>query len=258
MHRIDPRDFGLILLRQDHMADAASLHCPNCGAITSTDAQRCPYCSARLATISCPSCFALMFDSAAYCERCGVRRERVAEEGGGAPCPGCGTALDRVAIGSTELFECAECDGVWVAADVFERICSDRESQAAVLHRGTRAQQPVGSGPVRYRRCLACGTMMNRVNFGKVSGTIVDVCRGHGTFLDRGELQQIVRFIHGGGLEQARERQIQELREQERRLRELELKAARDRSKTDPHTTIHVSGESPGQAIVDLLKMLKG
>ena len=239
------------------MADAASLHCPNCGAVAATDAQRCPYCSARLATISCPSCFALMFDSAAYCERCGARRARTAEdEGGGAPCPGCGSALDRVAIGSTEMFECASCDGVWIAADVFERMCSDRESQAAVLHRATGSRS-VPVGPVRYRRCLTCGTLMNRVNFGKVSGTIVDVCRGHGTFLDRGELQQIVRFIHGGGLEQARARQIQELREQEQRLRALELKAARDRGRTDPHTAIDITGESPGQAIASLLQLLK-
>jgi hypothetical protein len=28
--------------------------------------------------------------------------------------------------------------------------------------------------------------MMNRVNFGRLSGTVVDVCRGHGTYLDAG------------------------------------------------------------------------
>jgi Zn-finger nucleic acid-binding protein len=154
------------------------------------------------------------------------------------------------------MLECAGCDGVWVAADVFERICSDRESQAAVLHRAAGAR-PVAPGPVKYRRCLTCSTVMNRVNFGKVSGTIVDVCRGHGTFLDRGELQQIVQFIHGGGLEQARQRQIDELREQERRLRALELKAARDRGKSDPHTAIDISGESPAAAILHVLARLK-
>ena len=37
--------------------------------------------------------------------------------------------------------------------------------------------------------------MMNRVNFGRLSGTIVDVCKGHGTFLDPGELHRIVEFI---------------------------------------------------------------
>ena len=117
--------------------------------------------------------------------------------------------------------------------------------------RGLRRKKEAG------RRAQVAGPRSVASRSGKVSGTIVDVCRGHGTFLDRGELQQIVRFIHGGGLEQARARQIQELREQEQRLRALELKAARDRGRTDPHTAIDLTGESPGQAIVSLLKMLK-
>ncbi len=49
--------------------------------------------------------------------------------------------------------------------------------------------------PIHYRPCIACGKMMNRVNFGRVSGTVIDVCRGHGTFLDAGELHAIVTFI---------------------------------------------------------------
>ena len=32
--------------------------------------------------------------------------------------------------------------------------------------------------------------MMNRMNFGRLSGTVVDVCSGHGTFLDAGELHR--------------------------------------------------------------------
>ena len=60
---------------------------------------------------------------------------------------------------------------------------------------------------------------MNRLNFERVSGTVIDVCRGHGTFLDRGELHQIASFIQGGGLTRARQRQIDELKEEEQRLR---------------------------------------
>ena len=59
---------------------------------------------------------------------------------------------------------------------------------------------------------------MNRLNFGRLSGTVVDVCKGHGTFLDAGELHAIVSFIQGGGLDRARQRQIEELKEEQRRL----------------------------------------
>ena len=48
---------------------------------------------------------------------------------------------------------------------------------------------------------------MNRVNFGKVSGVIVDVCKLHGTWFDAGELTRVVAFAAGGGLERTRARE---------------------------------------------------
>ena len=238
--------------------DASSLHCPNCGAIVDPQARRCPYCEARLATISCPSCFALMFDTAAYCPKCGTRRARVAGETTSARCPDCGNELQRIELEKEALLECGACDGVWVEADVFERICTDREAQAAVLHRFARTQ-PVAIKQVRYRRCVQCGQMMNRVNFGRISGAIVDVCRGHGTFLDPGELHQIVQFIHGGGLDRARERRIEDLKEQEQRLRARERRASRDRGAADPHSTLGFSaGELSTSALVDLIRKMGG
>jgi Zn-finger nucleic acid-binding protein len=136
--------------------------------------------------------------------------------------------MDALAIGKTPLLECPTCDGIWVDADVFERLCADRESQAAVLPRLTRTPGTKGVQPVRYRPCVRCGKMMNRVNFGSISGAVVDVCKGHGTFLDAGELHQIVTFIQSGGLDRARARQLEDLKEEQRHLRDMERKAARE------------------------------
>jgi Zn-finger nucleic acid-binding protein len=238
------------------MSDASSLHCPNCGASVDPDARRCPYCRARLATVSCPSCFALMFEGAAYCPKCGHRRARVDAETTAAKCPGCGGDLQRVELEATALLECRACDGVWLEADEFERLCTDQASQAAVLHRFT-APRPPGAERVRYRRCARCGKMMNRVNFGRLSGTIVDVCKGHGTFLDPGELHQIVEFIHAGGLDRARAQQIEEMKEQERRLHAQEAKAARERGAADPHAALDFSGKLPAEALIKLITLMR-
>lgn len=179
-----------------------------------------------------------MFDGAVYCPSCGARRARA--EGGArqAPCPACKGAMRELAIGDTALLECARCHGTWVDAKTFEHICASQDAQAAVLHRwshepsrsagqttraGGSGAKPPKEIDVRYRKCVACGTMMNRMNFGRLSGTIVDVCRGHGTYLDRGELHAVVRFIEGGGLDRARERQLEDLKEQEQRLRQAQL-----------------------------------
>jgi Zn-finger nucleic acid-binding protein len=208
--------------------DARSLRCPHCGAASRSGAQRCAYCRARLATVSCPSCFALMFEDAPFCERCGARRSR-REEPATARCPACRGGMQSVAVGAVTMIECVSCDGLWVDAEAFERMCADRESQAAVLHRGD-ARAPALEKRVSYRPCVRCGTMMNRVNFARLSGTILDVCKGHGTFLDQGELQAIVAFIQAGGIERARQRQIDDLKEQEMRLRAQESRLGVARS----------------------------
>jgi len=127
-------------------------------------------------------------------------------------------------VGAVDILECGACDGTWIEAATFERLCADRDAQSAVVHTKTATAPKPDLRPDRiyYRPCLRCGKLMNRVNFGLVSGAIVDVCKGHGTFLDRGELHQVVRFILDGGLNRMREVKRQALVDEEHRLRDLE------------------------------------
>ncbi len=220
------------------------------------DARRCPYCKARLATISCPGCFALIFEGAAFCPKCGARRARTETEATGARCPACRNVLEQVAIGATSLLECPRCDGVWVDAEAFEQICADRESQAAVLYRWTTTPRPVAAGAVRYRPCVRCGKMMNRMNFGRLSGTIVDVCRGHGTFLDTGELHAVVTFVQQGGLERMRAREIDDLKEEQRRLKDVQSDATRRAHNSDARLELGARGLDPSH-ILEFFDWLK-
>src|SRR4029078_76242 len=98
-------------------------------------------------------------------------------------------------------------------------MCANREAQPRVLER-RRSTVPADARrtPIHYRPCLVCGKMMNRVNFGRVSGTVIDVCRGHGTFLDAGELHAIATFIMDGGLDLARQREKDDLVDERHRL----------------------------------------
>jgi Zn-finger nucleic acid-binding protein len=233
------------------MADASSLHCPNCGAAVGHDGGRCPYCQARLATVSCPACFARMFAGASFCQNCGAARTRTEGEATALACPGCRGRLANVTLGTTSLLECESCDGVWIDATAFERLCTDRESQAAVLHRQGRRGAAAAETRVRYRPCARCGKMMNRVNFATLSGAVVDVCKGHGTFLDAGELHQIVGFIRDGGLDRARARQREDRRDEQRRARDEQRQAARE-DRRHPG-----SGRTVDTALVDFLDSLR-
>jgi Zn-finger nucleic acid-binding protein len=136
--------------------------------------------------------------------------------------------MQWVRVGNVDLLECGSCDGTWLEAAAFERLCADRESQAAVVHNAPEQPAPPNKPPerVRYRPCPRCGKLMNRLNFGRLSGAVVDVCRGHGTFLDRGELHQVIRFIQQGGLDRAREVAREQLRDEERRVRDAQYRQA--------------------------------
>jgi Zn-finger nucleic acid-binding protein len=233
-------------------SSAESLHCPNCGGPAAPGDAACKYCHAELATVSCPKCFALMFDGAIYCPKCGAKRARAVGVTRSAPCPSCRTPMREVQVGQIEMIECGKCGGVWVDAATFEHVCADAETQAAVLHYWQEAPPRRVETAVRYRPCVSCGAMMNRINFGKLSGTVVDVCKGHGTFLDAGELHQVVAFIRDGGLERARRRQLEDLKEEEGRLRGLQQKAIHDAGKAD------ISGwdVADGGDVLSLLKHL--
>jgi Zn-finger nucleic acid-binding protein len=208
--------------------DAGSLHCPNCGAAAGLDSKECPYCHAPLATMSCPSCFNRVFVGAAYCPHCGSHTSRQTDgETAAEKCPRCKVPMTIVSVGSMALAECGTCKGVWVDADAFDRLCGDREAQAAVIHgnalkAGPATPPATSAEKFSYRPCPRCSKMMNRVNFAKYSGVVLDVCRAHGTYFDRDELHRVVAFIQAGGLDRARARDREALEEAERRLRSLQ------------------------------------
>src|SRR5690606_35474955 len=146
----------------------------------------------------------------------------------GSACPACSGDMSWVTVGTADLLECSACEGTWVEAETFERIYADRESQAAQLHpRQAPARPPAAITAVGYRPCPRCAALMNRVNFGRTSCAIVDVCRGHGTFLDRGDLDHIVRFIGEGGMDRARLAERERLADERRRLQDVERMHAR-------------------------------
>jgi hypothetical protein len=57
---------------------------------------------------------------------------------------------------------------------------------------------------------------MNRVNYARRSGVVLDVCKAHGLWFDRDELRRVLAFIAGGGLDRAREREMEDLKEARR------------------------------------------
>ena len=201
-----------------------------------------------------------MFTGSRHCPGCGAQAERAEVQTTDArQCPRCRINLEAVAVGTISLRECARCGGLWMDAAAFERICADREQQAAVLGAplaklANAAGSKEDSGHVRYVPCPECAQLMNRVNFARCSGVVVDVCKGHGTWFDRDELQRIIEFVRAGGLSVSRAREVEQLAEERRRLRQQQLAATDTDSLLGLRDETHQSSASA--AARELLKIL--
>lgn len=206
-----------------------SLNCPNCGAGVASNSIQCGFCSSRLKTMACPKCFGLMFIGSEHCSHCGAKalaaEVSLPEKPGN--CPRCKSGLTGLRVGDIVIRECSKCAGLWSDPSTFESICADGEKQSAVLSFAA-AQAKLTGNPARisYVPCPDCAQLMNRSNFARSSGVIIDHCKQHGVWFDAEELPKIISFIRQGGMEKARRREKLEIKEERDRLRDEQLRSA--------------------------------
>ncbi len=211
-------------------SEAGMLLCPFCGGPCASDARACPHCDVELASVRCPHCYALHFSGARFCAHCGKELElEPLLDATDAPCPRCHKPL-RVAMGSNAdlgsgaIHECVGCGGLFVDARTLAEIVARESDPArrsgllATLGPPVHARPGALEADVHYLQCPVCHTYMNRQNFGKRSGVIVDVCREHGTWFDAGELTRAIDFVAEGGLAAAEKKQAEEEAEHKKEL----------------------------------------
>lgn len=201
--------------------EVSPLRCAACGAPVGEPDIRCPYCHAELATVACPKCFAIASVTAHFCPGCGtplIEAQPVSE--GPLPCPACSQPMPARALAGTSLHACEACGGIWLQERVLEHIVGSREERTVLLSGLPETTLAAPKQDIRYRPCPMCRKLMNRQNYAKVSGVIVDTCRDHGTWFDRDELRRILAFVEGGGLSKLRARELQELKDAQERQQE--------------------------------------
>jgi Zn-finger nucleic acid-binding protein len=204
-----------------------SLNCPNCGAAVSSDRTQCEFCKSRLKTVGCPSCLGLMFLGSKFCGHCGASAEEAQTIDDIVPgeCPRCKLQLQSLKIGAGNMRECVRCGGFWTSVATFESLCDNKEQQSAVLGYVTDQNRELSSTvPINYVPCPDCKELMNRSNFARISGVIIDLCKQHGVWFDANELSKIISFIDEGGLKRSREKEKVALDDERSRLRDERLR----------------------------------
>ncbi len=205
-----------------------ALRCSNCGGNLVDGARKCGYCAAEITLREqrldavCPVCFARCSSGARHCMECGVRIEpqalfALAE---GTHCPRCNGSLRDRAVGNLHLIECGACAGLWLGAAEFERLCRRAEAEAVAPGEfASGFQREETYARQKYIPCLVCSTLMMRRNYAGSSGVVIDACRPHGVWLDADELERVLAFVRGGGLDRARDRLLRRMREEQARAR---------------------------------------
>jgi Zn-finger nucleic acid-binding protein len=236
-------------LRRCNYCDTAlaTVICPGCFGVVFDGTRHCAHCGRALEARSvilhgartehrCPRCANRALGEAR-------KAHRLAGGQGEPPEVPEAPRLRVEVVTGCAIERCPACEGLWVDFETVERIYKDREAapaiQAAVAASGATtptasstsipaagAQAPaaaeVGQG---YIQCPACQKLMNKQNFGRISGVIIDLCKGHGTWFDADELRRILEFIAAGGLDRQAAREREALREE---LRWLRMKNAMD------------------------------
>lgn len=207
----------ILTVRPPREQESAVIRCSSCGSPREQSDNRCGFCGADftiherdLHTV-CPQCLARVSDRARYCSHCGctLTADMAAGEQSEMSCPCCGEeaklASRQLTASRVSVLECPHCAGLWLSAGSFKTLRDQvAEQKTHVDISMTPSGQPrmklaYKQERVRYRKCIVCGKMMHRRQYGRGSGVILDTCREHGIWFDEGELHQVLEWIRLGG-----------------------------------------------------------
>jgi Zn-finger nucleic acid-binding protein len=123
-----------------------------------------------------------------------------------APCPACGgnQKLQERLLGDKKIpfSECSRCAGMWLEWEAFQIACQSSLNRSPMQLSALKPKKNNHPQTGRiYRQCPHCSEVMNRVNYARYSGIIIDACvvNNHGLWFDFDELPSVLSWLHQGG-----------------------------------------------------------
>jgi len=129
-------------------------------------------------------------------------------------CPADGSVLDLYSLAHIEFEGCPKCHGMWLDKDELRKLKNKiNDGQLHWLNRQVDNIDTV-SAVASLRPCPKCpSTKLRSIVFGH-SGVVIDTCPNcYGVWLDRGEFDTIVQFLHDVATNATTKEIGQELRE---------------------------------------------
>jgi Zn-finger nucleic acid-binding protein len=111
-------------------------------------------------------------------------------------CPACKSPMVSLEFEGVEIDRCLECGGTWLDAGELELLVELAGIDTTALSRGLREAATLRTGS---RRCPRCRRRMRVIEVGGANKVELDRCpRGDGLWLDRGEMETVVRSFSEG------------------------------------------------------------
>lgn len=150
-------------------------------------------------------------------------------------CPRCSASLEAQILDGVELDICMDCGGAWYDREELEQRLTQASSESEDSEDGDSKPDWQRSDQI-YLSCPKCSKPMNRMNFGRGSGIIIDMCGPHGLFLDSGEFEAISAYQGSGDAEidrklHQRRQDVRDAQQKRDRARERQKEISRRRGR---------------------------
>jgi Zn-finger nucleic acid-binding protein len=108
-------------------------------------------------------------------------------------CPRDRSVLASRLVEDTPLHVCELCAGLWIDAEVLERLLADRiRMDGLALHPVASPWEASAPTVDAGIACLRCAAPCTRHSYRVTTNLVVDTCRAHGMWLDGGELAAVI------------------------------------------------------------------
>lgn len=110
-------------------------------------------------------------------------------------CPKCKDAMVALELNDVEIDRCFSCGGVWLDEGELELLLEGSKFGDEIIY----SILPFKKAKEKPVKCPVCRKKMTKIIAGKSESVILDKCeKGHGIWLDGGELEKIIHMADFG------------------------------------------------------------
>jgi Zn-finger nucleic acid-binding protein len=111
------------------------------------------------------------------------------------PCPRCGHGIQGARAGDTSVDGCTTCGGVWIDNVTAQTLVQSGGVNVRFAANAFASVARAAPDPAPPLACPVCTQPLERVKVAAAGSIEIDVCRAHGTWFERNELERVAAAV---------------------------------------------------------------